>query len=66
MTAKKIIHVHRQLMKQGKPAIIVRHRGKAEHFSRVKIDGPSEVIFDPTKSRQPHVWIETYSEVHGD
>jgi hypothetical protein len=61
--SKKIIHVHRQLMKQGKPAIIVRERGHATHHSRVEILGPSVIVHDPDRPRQPHVWIETYAEV---
>jgi hypothetical protein len=65
MTKKKIIHVHRQLMQQGKPAIIVREAGRAQHFSKVEVLGPSTIVHEPDRPRQPRVWIETHAEVEG-
>lgn len=65
MSRRKVIHIHRQRMAQGKPAVIVRQGGRSRYYSTVRIDGPSVVVHDPSRSRQPKAWIETDSEVHG-
>ena len=62
MSKKRRIHVHRKRMQQGLPAIVVHESGcKPGYYSRVDIIGPSTIVHDPDKKRQPRVWIETRS-----
>lgn len=60
---KSIISVNRQAIKQGKPAISVKRGGKTLPATSVDIHGPSEVVYDPDKTRQPRVWIQTEAEL---
>lgn len=64
--AVAIIHVHQQKIRKGEPAVIVRRRGKSNHYTRVDILGPSTMIHSPHPDRcGARVWIETHADVIG-
>lgn len=64
--ARAVIHVHQQLIKKGEPAVIVRRRGKAKHFTRIEINGPSTMIHSPIPdSCGARVRLTTHAEVIG-
>ena len=64
--AKAIIHVHQQKIRKGEAAVIVRRRGKSQHFTRVEILGPSVMVHSQTPdSCGARVWIETKADVIG-
>lgn len=64
--AKAIIHVHQQKIRKGEPAVIVRRRGRSQHFTRVEILGPSTMVHSQIPdSCGARVWIETKADVVG-
>lgn len=64
--AKKIIHVHQQAIKKDEPAVIVRTHAGSSHYTRVEIDGPSEMVHSPNPdSCGARVWIECTCPVRG-
>lgn len=60
---KKLIYVHRQKIEKNEPALSVRYNGKASHHTKVAIQGPSLVVHEPLKNRQPRAWIETHAKL---
>ena len=61
---KPLIHVHQQKVKKGEPAIIDRTYKGSTHLTRVKIDGPCEIIHSQTPDHcGARVWIETQGPV---
>ena len=68
---KKRIHVNMHHIRYNKknevkkPVITCKTGGKNIYGDRVKIMGPSEVIYSPDKplSCGAKVWVETHSEV---
>jgi hypothetical protein len=61
---RKIIHVHQQEIKKNNPALIVRTYKGSKHFTKVEINGPSELIQSPVADHcGARVWISTNSEV---
>tara|TARA_R110002051_G_scaffold252565_1_gene311811 strand:- start:43 stop:342 length:300 start_codon:yes stop_codon:yes gene_type:complete len=61
---KHIIHVHQQKVKKGEPAIIDRTYKGSTHLTRIKIDGPCEIIHSQTPDHcGARVWIETQGPV---
>jgi hypothetical protein len=63
---KKTISVNRQALQRGEPGLSLKMGGMTIPTRRVVINGPSEVIHDPDKKRQPRAWIETYAPVEYD
>lgn len=64
--SKAILHVHQQKIKCGEPAVIVRRRGKSQHFTRVHILGESVMVHaQEPDSCGARVWIETHADVEG-
>ena len=71
---KTIVHVHRQRiarnLKTGarEPPIIARTYRGVRHGSRVRIDGPCEIIYSPDNPLAcgARVWIETTAKVTVD
>lgn len=68
---KTIIHVNQHVIKSNRkndlndPVLTVKTYKDTTYCHRVKINGPSEVIYSPKNPLGcgAHVWIETYSEV---
>jgi hypothetical protein len=58
--------VNRQALQKGAPGLSLKMGGETIATTRVIIHGPSEVIHDPDKKRQPRAWIETYAPVEYD
>lgn len=62
--AKAIIHVHQQKIKKGEPSIIVRRRGKSQHFTHIEILGSSVMVHSKTPdSCGARVWIESHADI---
>lgn len=64
--ARKTIHVHQQNIKRGEPSVIVRTYKGSKHFTRVEVNGPSEIVHtqEPDKCGA-RVVIVTTAEVVG-
>lgn len=68
---KTIIHVNQHNIKRNRqeglnlPVLTVKTYKSNIYAHRVKIDGPSEVVYQPNNplSCGAHVWIETHSNV---
>jgi hypothetical protein len=68
---KTIIHVNQHNIKKNRkenlnlPVLTVKTYKSNIYTNRVKINGPSEIMYSPDKplSCGAHVWIETDSEV---
>ncbi len=61
---KHVIHVHQQKIKKGEPAIIDRTYKGSTHWTRVRVNGPCEIIHSQEPDRcGARVWIETDAEV---
>ena len=64
---KKIVHINQHVIKKNaktgerKPVITVKTYKSNDYAHRVKINGPSEVIYSPDKplSCGAKVWVET-------
>jgi len=64
---KKIIHVHQQLIKQDKPALIVRtYKGSTHHREVTLLGGGTLVQPGHADSCGARVWIETHAPVLAD
>ena len=67
---KTIIHINQHVIKQNKkydmdqPPITVKTYKSNQYASQVKINGPCEVVYQPSKplSCGAQVWIETDSK----
>ena len=68
---KTIIHVNQHNIKKNRkdnlnlPVLTVKTYKSNIYTNRVKINGPSEIMYSPDKplSCGAHVWIETLSDV---
>lgn len=68
---KTIIHVNQHVIKANRknnetnPVLTVKTYKSNTYAHTVSINGPSKVVYNPTKplSCGAHVWIETESEV---
>ena len=71
---KTIIHVNQHVIKSNRrdgvtdPVLTVKTYKDNRYAHRVKIDGPSEIVYSPDKplSCGAHVWIETQAKVYCD
>lgn len=60
---KHVIHVHQQKIKKGEPAIIDRTWKGSTHLTRLRINGPCEVVHSQSPDHcGARVWIETKSD----
>lgn len=68
---KTIVHINQHVIRanvkkgENNPAITVKTYKSNTYAHRVKINGPSEIVYSPDKplSCGARVWLETQSEV---
>lgn len=67
---KTVIYPHRAILAQNKvmgenmPPLVVQCGDDVRMAHRVLINGPSEMIYRPTESKEDHrAWLETEAEV---